>query len=292
MGVQLTDADHERLRYAYGGRDPNPTSSLFGPGSMTWHVNREAVLLLGGGRALLMQVAHPLVAAGVQAFSDFRRDPLRRLQRTLDLTLTMTFAGAAHAIEAVRTIEAVHQRVHGQLEDDIGPFPRGTFYDANDPELLFWVHATLVDTALMAYDRYVGPLPAGDRARYYQESTIAARLMGIPQHLIPAEYADFKRYMSALLRGPQLVVGRAAREIAASILRPPLPRVTQPAFWLSAALTRELLPPVLRQRYGFGPQRTSALVEQSVAWMTRPTLPLLPRLIRLMPHARHAGAGK
>ena len=290
MEMQLTDADHERLRYALAGREPAAGRSLFGPGSMTWHVNREAVLLLGGGRALLMQVAHPLVAAGVAAYSDFRKDPLGRLRRTLDLTLTITFADAEHAIRAVRTIERVHTRVRGRLDEDVGPFARGTLYTANDPALLFWVHATLVDTALVAYERYVGRLGARGRARYYEESTIAARLMGVPEHLIPARYADFQRYMSGMLRGPLLAVGPLAREIAASVLRPPLPRITQPAFWLTAALTIRLLPPVLRRRYGFGRQRTPELVAESVARLARPTIALLPSMLRLMPHARRARA--
>ncbi len=157
-GSLLSAGDLARLRAACGRETVDPARSLFGPESVTWRVNREAVLLLGGGRALLLQVAHPLVAAGVAAHSEFRAHPLRRLWRTLDLMLTLAFADGATALGAVRTIEGVHARVHGVLEAPSGPFPRGTHYDANDPALLLWVYATLVDTALVVYERFVEPL--------------------------------------------------------------------------------------------------------------------------------------
>src|SRR5437867_13172578 len=154
----VSRADLDRLRAATGRTRIDLTRSLYGADSMTWRVNREAVLLLGGGRALLLQVAHPLVAAGVAAHSEFHAHPLRRLWRTLDLMLTLVFADGAGALRAVRTIEGVHARVHGVLEAPSGPFPRGTRYEANDPALLLWVYATLVDTALVVYERLVEPL--------------------------------------------------------------------------------------------------------------------------------------
>lgn len=284
----LSAADHQRLCVARGAEAVDPHRSLFGPQSIVWQVNREAVLLLGGGRALLLQVAHPLVAAGVVDHSHFRHDPLTRLRRTLELMLTITFADAASAIRAVRDIERVHARVHGVLKSDIGPFPRGTPYDANDPQLLFWVHATLVDTALMVYERYVTPLSARQRTRYYEESKISARLMGIPEQLVPPRLADFLKYMSDMIRSPVLAVGPASLEIAAAVLRPPLPSIMQPAFWLSAAVTTDLLPPALRRRYGLAAKRPQRAVAVSLERITRTLLPFLPNVVRLMPHARRA----
>ena len=184
-GSLLSAGDLARLRTACGRETVDPARSLFGPGSVTWRVNREAVLLLGGGRALLLQVAHPLVAAGVAAHSEFRAHPLRRLWRTLDLMLTLAFADGATALGAVRTIEGVHARVHGVLEEPSGPFPRGTRYDANDPALLLWVYATLVDTALVVYERFVEPLAVDGRAAYYDGSKIGGRLLGIPEAMMP-----------------------------------------------------------------------------------------------------------
>jgi uncharacterized protein (DUF2236 family) len=254
-------------------------------------VNREGVLLLGGGRALLLQVAHPLIAAGVAAHSGFRQQPLQRLVRTLELTLTITFAGAAQAIAAVRKIERVHARVHGRLRSDVGPFPRGTLYDANDPELLFWVHATLVDTALLVYERFVEPLPPRAKAAYYEESKTAARLFGIPQSLIPETLRDFRHYMQRMLAGDTLAVDDDAREIAAAIFHPPGLIALQPAFGLANFFTVGLLPPVLRARYGlaWGPVREAAL--QAAAGIALRTVHRLPNLARTFPHARRAAGG-
>ena len=252
---------------------------------MTWRVNREAVLLLGGGRALLMQVAHPLVAAGVAAHSGFRRAPLQRLWRTLELTLTITFADAAHAIAAVRQIERVHARVRGKLNEDVGPFPRGTPYDANDPELLLWVHATLVDTALLVYERFVAPLTSKARAAYYTESKITARLFGIPDQLIPAQLPDFRAYMRGMIEGDTLAVGQPGHETAAAILRPPVLLPLRPAFRLMRLFTIGLLPPVLRERYGFvWARRHEALLRAAATSSTR-LLPLVPSSFRSMPQA-------
>src|SRR5881397_56153 len=92
---------------------PMSDAGLFGPGSLTWRVNREGALLLGGGRALLLQVAHPLVAAGVAQHSNYREDPWGRLYRTLDLTTKIVFGSTAVAEEAAGRIRHVHQRVHG-----------------------------------------------------------------------------------------------------------------------------------------------------------------------------------
>jgi uncharacterized protein (DUF2236 family) len=290
MRPELTDADWQRLQEAFAERELDLEANLFGADSITWRVNREAVLLLGGGRALLMQVAHPLVAAGVADHSHFTRDPLQRLQRTLDLTLTMTFSNARGALRAVRAIERVHAKVHGVLDASVGPFAAGTPYDANDPHLLLWVHATLVDSALLTYERFVCRLTPGERARYYEESKTAARLMGIPTALLPHRLSDFRLYMREMIQGAVLTVGPAARQIAAAVLRPPLPAITQPVFWLSASVTAALLPPSLRQRYGLSAARTPDLVTRSLASLARPALGFMPRRLRLMPHARRAGA--
>jgi uncharacterized protein (DUF2236 family) len=243
-------------------------------------------LLLGGGRALLLQVAHPLVAAGVAAHSDFRRAPLQRLWRTLDLTLTITFADAAHAIAAVRQIERVHARVHGKLKEDIGPFLRGTPYDANDPELLLWVYATLVDTALLVYERFVAPLPSSLRAQYYEESKVAARLFGIPVDLIPPDLGEFRAYMRRMIRGETLAVSSASREIAASILRPPVMFALRPAFRLVNLFTVELLPRTLRRQYRLAWGATASATTGVLATAAQHLLPVLPGLVRELPHAR------
>src|SRR5437016_11697134 len=104
-------------------------AGLFGPGSLTWRVNREGALLLGGGRALLLQVAHPLVAAGVAQHSNYREDPWGRLYRTLDTVTTIVFGTNEESEEAADRLRRVHSRVTGKADD-------GRPYEANDPDLL------------------------------------------------------------------------------------------------------------------------------------------------------------
>jgi uncharacterized protein (DUF2236 family) len=285
--AQLTNADLARLRYAAGGT-VDPTRSLFGPRSMSWRVNREVALLLGGGRALLLQIAHPLVAAGVAEHSQFERAPLERLWRTLDLTLTTVFASAADALAAVRQVERVHRQVHGVLAEDAGPFRRGTRYAANDPALLFWVHATLVDSALLAYERFVGRLSAAERAALYRESTIAARLFGIPSATIPATLPEFRAYMRGMLNGPTLAVGPRSRAIAAALLNPPLPFGVRQIVGSTRLFTVGLLPAPIRHRYGYAWTRTQAGALRALSAAIRAGLPVLPRLAREFPHARRA----
>jgi uncharacterized protein (DUF2236 family) len=286
---RITPADRARLRVALGRR-VDPARSLFGPDSVTWTVNREATLLLGGGRALLLQVAHPLIAAGVAAHSRFMQEPLIRLRRTLDLMLAITFSPAAAAVRAVRQIERVHARVHGVLDQDIGPYPRGTAYDATDPALQLWVHATLVDSALLVFERFVRPLTLAERRRFYDESRIGARLFGIPPALIPPTLGDFRRYVRGMVQGPQLAIGRDGRALAAAVLQPPLLPGLRQIAGAARLFTVGLLPPRLRRRYGlsWSPARERALA--AVAAASRRGLPLLPDAIRHVAPARRAAA--
>jgi len=286
-GGEVTHADLARLRRA-AGRTVDPARSLFGPQSLSWRVNRETTLLLAGGRALLLQIAHPLVAAGVADHSRFEHEPLQRLWRTLDLTLTMVFGSAADALAAVQQIERVHAHVHGRLQQDVGPFRRGTRYDANDPRLLLWVHATLVDSGLCAYERFVTPLSAADRSALYEESRVSARLFGIPPRLIPPTFRDFRRYMRDMLGGPTLAVGESGRAIAAALLSPPLPFGIRHVAGMTRLFTIGLLPAPIRRRYGYAWSSLHEGALQAATLAIRSGLPVLPSLVRDFPHARRA----
>src|SRR5438477_8172854 len=139
-------------------------AGLYTDDSITRRVNRENVLLLGGGRALLMQLAHPKVAAGVDEHSDFRAHPVRRLRRTVRMTMAIVFGDQKTAEAAALAVNRVHGRV------------RGGDYQALDPDRLLWVHATLVDSALVTYERFVQRLSPGDREQLYQESKLLREL--------------------------------------------------------------------------------------------------------------------
>src|SRR5436190_925501 len=157
----------------HGSAADGRESRLVEPGSVAWRVASEGVLLLGGGRALLLQVAEPRVAAGVGAFSSYREAPWRRLYRTIDVTTRIVFGNRHSSSEAAAGLHRVHQRVRGR--DDAG-----RRYRALDPDLLMWVQATLIDTSLLIYDRYVQPLSQAERAAYYEEMKPVAEAYGIP----------------------------------------------------------------------------------------------------------------
>ena len=200
--------------------------------------------------------------------------------------MTIVFADARAALAAVRNIERVHARVRGTLDEAVGPFPRGTRYDASDPDLLLWVHATLVDTALVVYERFVGPLDAADRARFWEESKITARLLGIPDRRLPRRFDDFREWFAAVVASDVLTVGRTGCDVAASILHPPLPVALAPATAVARWVTVGLLPPVVRARYGLAWTELEERALSALALAVRNALPLLPSLVRDMPQAR------
>ena len=247
---------------------------LFHPDSVTWRVNQEPALLLGGGRALLMQLAHPGVAAGVAEHSDFRQRPLHRLLRTLELTLALTFGTRDQALAAARQINAVHQRV------------RGAGYSATDPRLLLWVHATLIDSALATYTAFVGLLGPAERETYYQEAKLIGGLLGLANARYPAALADFERYVARMLASDELEVDARAHDLAAAVLRPPLRRVPGPAFRPVEALTAGLLPERLRLAYGLRWGRLERLGYDTTRLGLPRALRLVPRRFRQVPPAR------
>lgn len=261
-------------------------AGLFEPGSPVRRVHREGVLLLGGGRALLLQVAHPLVAAGVAEHSDFRADPFGRLRRTLDAMLAIVFGDRDAALAWARRIRRIHERVRGKLREGAGPFPRGTAYEANDPALLLWVHATLVDTALRVHRDFFGPLDPRALVRYYDDSKIIARALGVPGNVLPPTPAAFDAYMRDMLASRTITVTDTARDLAAAVLRPPVPLLAGPAGALLSLVTAALLPDRLREAYGlpWGPGR-EALWRAAIG-AGRLAVPRLPHLLRDMPQSR------
>ena len=230
-------------------------------------VDGESVILVGGGRALLMQVAHPLVAQGVAEHSAYRSDRAGRLLRTLRPMFAIVFGTADEARAAARGVNAMHRGV------------TGTGYSARDPELLLWVHATLVDTALECYRRFVRPLAPAQEARYYEETKLVGRLLGVLPELLPADLDAFTAYRDAMVAS--LEVSATARAIARELCRqaPPFGPLIVP--WRE--LTAGLLPARLREQYGMAwdPAR-EALLEGASA-LSRRVWPRLPGALRWPP---------
>jgi uncharacterized protein (DUF2236 family) len=263
-----------------------PAEGIFPSESPMRRVHREGVLLLGGGRALLLQIAHPLVAAGVAEHSRFREDPFGRLRRTLDAMLAIVFGRRDTAVAWAARVRRIHASVHGTLAEAAGAFARGTPYDARDPDLLLWVHATLIDTSLLIHDRFFGELDPASRVGYYDETKVIAELMGVPARAIPQTLDAFHAYVEEMLRSDRISLTDEAREIADAVLRPPVPLVAGAAGGAARFATAALLPPRLRRAYGlpWGPRRQAAW--RALESAGRISLPAIPRLLREMPQAR------
>jgi len=244
-------------------------TGLFPDDAAIRQVSGEAVLLLGGGRALLMQLAHPQVAAGVGDHSDFERDPFGRLQRTLEMTYAVVFGTEDEADLVARQLWAVHERV------------TGPGYRANDPELLMWVNATLVDTALRVHARFLRPLRGDEAERYYEDSIVVAEVLGVPRDVQPPDLAAFRKYMRHMVG--TLEVSDTARQLADAVLHPRLPWVAEPGMALARELTSGLLPRPLREQYGLGWDRNRKAALLLAGAASRQVLPRVPSPIRRVP---------
>jgi uncharacterized protein (DUF2236 family) len=254
---------------------------LYADDSITRRVNRENVLLLGGGRALLMQLAHPMVALGVDEHSDFRTRPIRRLRRTIRMTMAIVFGDRDTALAAARAVNHAHSGV------------RGEGYQALDPDLLLWVHATLIDSALVTYETFVRPLPQRDREDFYRESKELGRLLGIPSDSFPSSLGDFKRYLEDMMSAGPVRVGARALELSRQVLRPRLRLLPGPVFVPFGVVTAGLLPATLREQYGLAwglrSQRAFRLAVASVPRLVALTPPVL-RVWPLPGHSIRLGA--
>jgi uncharacterized protein (DUF2236 family) len=246
-------------------------AGLFPDDAVIRRVGGEGIILLGGGRALLMQLAHPKVAAGVADHSGFESDPFGRLRRTLEAVNTIVYGSAEQADKVARILWAVHERV-------IGPD-----YRANDPELLLWVNATLIDTALRIHARFLGPLPRADAERYYQESVVVGELLGVPTGVHPPDLSAFRSYMREMVGS--LEVSDTARQLADGVLHPKLPWPATPPMMLARELTAGLLPRPLRQQFGLRWDRNRQAALLLAGATSRQLLGRVPGSVRRAPSA-------
>jgi uncharacterized protein (DUF2236 family) len=259
---------------------------FFSPDTMIWRVDREMVLLVAGGRALLMQLGHPKVAAGVAEHSHFKVDPMGRLHRTMSTMWSIVFDATERAGAALERVQNVHRRVQGVVSA-AEPLPAGTPYDALDAELLLWVHATLIDSAMLAYDLFVKPLAPEERSRYYEDTKRLASLFEIPETLVPASLPDFDTYLDRMLSGIEIAVGPTARALAKEILYPS-PWILKPAAPLFRLVTAGLLPKRLRADYGLTWNERQEKRFRIFTKTIRCLLPWVPAPLRIVPNARAA----
>jgi uncharacterized protein (DUF2236 family) len=205
----------ERSAAAYvSGVPENPADAgFFGPGSVTWRVSTDLGRPVAGLRALMLQALHPLAMAGVDQHSNWRADPVGRLAATSGYLATITFGDRAAAEQAAARVRRIHEHITGT--DTI----TGQRYEASDPALLLWVHATLVDSGIVAAGMFGTPLPAPDADRYVAEMVVAAELVGVPADQVPASLSDLDSYLTASRHA--LRCTPAAAESMAYLLDPP-----------------------------------------------------------------------
>ncbi|MCA6115957.1 DUF2236 domain-containing protein [Bradyrhizobium sp. WSM 1738] len=255
-----------------------PVEGIFGPASVTWRIDREAVIFLGAGRALLLQLAHPWVAAAVAEHSRTFRDPIGRFHRTFELMFTMVFGSREGALAAARRLHRRHTMINGVLPEAIGPFASGSSYSANDIAALRWVHATLVETAAMVHDLVLPPLSIEEREQYWAESRRFAALFGLKPSDLPEDWSSFAGYNATMAQSDTLTVSAAAREVAGQILTGARPWLRPPRWYV--ALSVGMLPERLRAGFGFDvDDRDRRAADRAIKWIRR-VYPHLPKRLR------------
>lgn len=261
----------------------DPLAGVFGPGSKLWEVNRHSAIFLGGGRAALLQLAHPHVAQAIADHSRSLDDPLGRFQRTFANVFDMVYGPLDRALGAARRVHRIHDRIRGALSTAAGSHPAGEPYRATDPEALLWVHATLWETSVRIFEWVVRPLGADEKERYYAETRRFAALFGIPDALLPRDWNAFLAYNEAMWESPALTVGEPARAIAGALLERPLPGLG-PFMGPVRAFVGASLPERLRRGYGLPGDRPgeARVFARRLAWLRR-IEPRLPRRLRYLP---------
>ena len=256
-------------------------------------INRERVVLLGWGRAVLLQFAHPLVAAAVAEHSPFQRDAIgyvRRMRRTVGAMLSLTFAPEEEVRAVIDHINGIHARTTGTLREATGHFPAGTPYSAQDPDLLLWVHATLIESNLLTYERFVGPLPREEKDAYCFEASEIAVMLGVPRSRVPASLGELQGYLARMLAAGPIEVTLTARDLSGPLLSPPL-GLAAPLFRIVRLTSIGMLPAEIRRQYEFAwSEREARRFERATALIRR-IRPVLPPPIRHWKGAVSAAAG-
>ncbi len=270
----VTRADIEQLLATVADNVSQPENGIFGPSSVSWKINRESALFLGAGRAALLQLAHPWVAAALDQHSNLRSDPLARFHNTFRVVFTMIFGTLEQALAASRSLYQLHTRIQGKIPESIAAFSRGSHYQANELDALRWVYATLAESAVIAYESVLPPLSLAEKEAYYRESKTLAMLFGIPPNALPADWSAFEAYNRAMWASDTLGVNALSREMAHRVLRGRGSWVPVPQWY--RALTASWMPERFRESFDlpYGNAERRAAV-RAVHW--------LPHIYRRIP---------
>ncbi|MFP5236455.1 MAG: oxygenase MpaB family protein [Acidobacteriota bacterium] len=285
--------ESEALIAAIEGRTAEANDGIFGPGSLTWRINRESALFLGAGRAALLQLAHPWVAVALEQHSHVMSRPIERFHNTFRIVFTMIFGTLEQAKRAARHLYELHTHIEGEMPEAVAQWERGSHYQANEIAALRWVYATLVESAVMAYEFVFPPLSVGDLEAYYAESRVMAALFGLPGDALPANWNSFLGYCRSMEASSELGVSDKARAMGHGLLRGAGSWIKPPRWY--RALTAEWLPARFRAEFGLAnaPADEAALA-RARRWFPRVygTLPRALRFVGPYQEARARLAGR
>lgn len=293
-GMTVSEEELEIHLARLRARKGDKRAGLYGPGTVSWEVNREGIIMLGGGCAALMQLAHPFVAHAIDQHSQTRHDPLGRFQRTFDNVFAMVFGDVDQAIASARRVHAVHRTIRGAIPEDVGRYRRGDRYHANHEPALLWVHATLLDTALRVFELLVRPLSPLEREAYYAESKLFAYLFGLGDDDLPASWTAFEAWYARTIASDTIAVGEPAKQMRRFLLAPPTPAHAPLSAWFEI-FTAGLLPPKLRDAFGFRWGRRERLIFAQSRILLRTAQRVTPGRLKYFPayvEARRRLAGK
>jgi len=243
----VSRSDSEALLAAIERAAPDRSVGVFGPQSMSWRINREAALFLGAGRAALLQLAHPWVAAALEQHSAVMSRPIARFHNTFRIVFAMIFGSLDQALAASRNLYALHTRIRGEMAEDIAAYRRGSHYEANEIAALRWVYATLVESAVLAHECVMPALTARELADYYAESKTLAALFGLPAAALPVDWRAFLAYCREMEQSSALGVSGTARTMAHNLLAGAGSWIKPPHWY--RALTTEWLPERFRTEF-------------------------------------------
>jgi uncharacterized protein (DUF2236 family) len=283
-GLRIVTREEHEASLASLVRDvPSPREGILGPRSVAWQLGGDMAIFLGGGRAALLQHAHPMVAFAVDQHSHTRADVVGRFQRTFQNVFSMVFGELDAAIAAARRVYNVHNRIKGEITHAVGGWRAGAPYHANDADALRWVHATLVDTTIAVRERLDGVLPTALKDSYIVEMNRFAALFGIPRELLADSWAAHTSYMSRMLASDRIAVAPCAREMAMFLVG--RGGTQQPALGRFAEiLSAELLPRHLADAFGLRSGRASGAALRALGPLYR----RLPRTLVTIPARSHA----
>ncbi len=256
----------------------DPRAGFFGPDSISWRVNRESVLFLAAGRAALLQLAHPWVAAAILHHSHLLNDAIGRFHSTFRIVYTMLFGSRAQALAASRQLHRRHSGITGELPNPIGLHTRGERYEANEMTALLWVYATLIESAVLAYEFVLPPLSPADREQYYEETKRLALLFSVPPQALPARWSDFKRYCAEMSDSALLGVDENARILGRSVMSGVGTWVRPPRWY--GSLTASWMPPRFRPAFELRPVNEAAI--QRLRRNLKFVYPKIPRSVRFV----------